>query len=80
MESQSPRGFQFSVKSVVCDGLGAMTSVDSAGPPCFIECVSTAIYQKILEHFMLSPEDKSDGDDESISQQDRPFPQSLNYH
>ncbi len=41
------------------------------GPLCFLKyTVNTAIYQDILEHFMLSSADKLYGDADFISQQD----------
>ncbi len=48
----------------------AMSSA-SVGPLCFLKCsVNTAIYQEILEHFMLPSADKLYGDAGFIFQQD----------
>ncbi len=48
----------------------AMSSA-GVGPPCFLKStVNTAIYQEILEHFMLPSADKLYGDADFIFQQD----------
>ncbi len=49
---------------------GAMSSA-GVGPPCFLKfTVNAAIYQEILEHFMLPSADKLYGDADFIFQQD----------
>ncbi len=49
---------------------GAVTSA-GVGPLCFIKSkVNAAIYQEILEHFMLTSADKLYGDADFIFQQD----------
>ncbi len=51
---------------------GAVTSA-GVGPLCFIKSkVNAAIYQEILEHFMLTSADKLYGDADFIFQQDLP--------
>ncbi len=48
----------------------AMSSA-GVGPPCFMKStVNAAVYQDILEHFMLPSADKLYGDAEFILQQD----------
>ncbi len=55
------------LKSVIC---AAMSSA-GVGPLCFLKStVNTAIYQEILEHFMLPSADKFYGDADFIFQQD----------
>ncbi len=49
----------------------AAVSSAGVGPLCFLKStVNTAIYQEILEHFMLASADKLYGDADFISQQD----------
>ncbi len=56
--------------SEVRDDLGAVTSA-GVGPLCFIKSrVNAAVYQEILEHFMLPSADKLYGDADFIFQQD----------
>ncbi len=56
--------------STVSDDLAAMSSA-GVGPLCFLKStVNAAIYQEILEHFMLPSADKLYGDAEFIFQQD----------
>ncbi len=60
---------------------GAVTSA-GVGPLCFIKSkVNAAVYQEILEHFMLPSADKLYGDDDFIFQQDfstcPPLPSAL---
>ncbi len=56
--------------STVIDSLGCM-SFAGVGPLCFLKStVNTAIYQEILEHFILPSADKLYGDADFIFQQD----------
>ncbi len=56
--------------STVSDDLGCMSSA-GVGPLCFLKStVNTAIYQDIIEHFMLPSADKLYGDADFIFQQD----------
>ncbi len=49
----------------------AATSSAGVGPLCFLKStVNAAVYQDILEHFMLSSADKLYGNADYISQQD----------
>ncbi len=70
-EAQNPRCLRSSVKfpqSVMV--WGAMSSV-GVGPLCFLRSkVNTAIYQEVLEHFMLPAADQLYGDADFIFQQD----------
>ncbi len=70
-EAQNPRCLRSSVKfpqSVMV--WGAMPSA-GVGPLCFLRSkVNTAIYQEILEHFMLPAADQLYGDADFIFQQD----------
>ncbi len=66
-EAQNPRCLRFSVKfpqSVMV--WGAMSSA-GVGPLCFL---NTAVYQEVLEHFMLAAADQLYGDADFIFQQD----------
>ncbi len=70
-EAQNPCCLKSSVKfpqAVMI--LGAMTSA-GVGPLCFIKSkVNAALYQEILEHFMLPSADKLYGDADFLFQQD----------
>ncbi len=56
--------------STVSDGLGAMSSA-GVGPLCFLRSkVNTAVYQEVVEHFMLPAADQLYGDADFIFQQD----------
>ncbi len=70
-EAQNPRCLSSSVKfpqSVMV--WGAMSSA-GVGPLCFLRSkVNTAIYQGVLEHFMLPAADQLYGDADFIFQQD----------
>ncbi len=56
------------MKSVII--WGAVTSA-GVGPLCFIKSkVNAAVYQEILEHFMLPSADKLYGDADFLFQQD----------
>ncbi len=56
----------------------AMSSA-GVGPVCFLKStVNAAIYQDILEHFMLSSADKHFGDADFIFQQDLAPTQTAN--
>ncbi len=67
-EAQNPRCLRSSVKfpqSVMVRG--AMSSA-GVGPLCFLRSkVSTAVYQEVLEHFMLPAADQLYGDADFIS-------------
>ncbi len=66
-EAQNPSCLTF-LKSVMI--WGAVTSA-GVGPLCFIKSrVNAAIYQEILEHFMLPSADKLYGDADLLFQQD----------
>ncbi len=70
-EAQNPRCLRSSVKfpqSVMI--WGAMSSA-GVGPLCFLRSkVNTAVYQEVLEHFMLPAADQLYGDADFIFQQD----------
>ncbi len=70
-EAQNPRCLRSSVKfpqSVMV--WGAMSS-SGVGPLCFLRSkVNTAVYQEVLEHFMLPAADQLYGDADFIFQQD----------
>ncbi len=70
-EAQNPRCLRSSVKfpqSVMV--WGAMSS-GGVGPLCFLRSkVNTAVYQEVLEHFMLPAADQLYGDADFIFQQD----------
>ncbi len=70
-EAQNPRCLRSSVKfpqSVMV--WGAMSSA-GVGPLCFLRSkVNTAVYQEVLEHFMLLAADQLYGDADFIFQQD----------
>ena len=72
-EAQNPSCLKSSVKfpqSVMI--WGAMSSA-GVGPLCFIKSrVNAAVYQEILEHFMLPSADKLYGDADSLFQQTVP--------
>ncbi len=71
-EAQNPCCLKSSVKfpqSVMI--WAAMSSAGDVGPLCFLKStVNAAIYQEILEHFMLPSADKLYGDADFIFQQD----------
>ncbi len=71
VEAQNPRCLRSSVKfpqSVMV--WGAMPSA-GVGPLCFLKSkVNTAVYQEVLEHFMLPAADQLYGDADFIFQQD----------
>ncbi len=70
-EAHNPRCLRSSVKfpqSVIV--WGAMSSA-GVGPLCFLRSkVNTAVYQEVLEHFMLPAADQLYGDADFIFQQD----------
>ncbi len=67
-EAQNPRCLRSSVKSVMV--WGAMSSA-GVGPLCFLRSkVNTAVYQEVLEHFMLPAADQLYGDADFIFQQE----------
>ncbi len=70
-EAQNPSCLKSSVKFLKSGMIwGAVTSA-SVGPVCFIKSrVNAAIYQEILEHFMLPSADKLYGDADFLFHQD----------
>ncbi len=70
-ESQNPCCLKSSVKFPQSVMIWAAMSSAGVGPLCFLKStVNAAIYQEILEHFMLPSADKLYGDADFIFQQD----------
>ncbi len=70
-EAQNPCCLKSSVKFPQSVMIWAAMSSAGVGPLCFLKStVNAAIYQDILEHFMLPPADKLYGDADFIFQQD----------
>ncbi len=70
-EAQKPCCLKSSVKFPQSVMIWAAMSSAGVGPLCFLKStVNAAIYQKILEHFMLPSADKLYGDADFIFQQD----------
>ncbi len=70
-EAQNPCCLKSSVKFPQLVMIWAAMSSAGVGPLCFLKStVNTAIYQDILEHFMLPSTDKLYGDADFIFQQD----------
>ncbi len=70
-KAQNPRCLKSSVKFPQSVVIWAAMSSAGVGPLCFLKStVNTAIYQEILEHFMLPSADKLYGDADFIVQQD----------
>ncbi len=70
-EAQNPCCLKSSVKFPQSVMIWAAISSAGVGPLCFLKStVNAAIYQEILEHFMLSSADKLYGDANFIFQQD----------
>ncbi len=70
-ETQNPCCLKSSVKFPQSVMIWAAMSSAGVGPLCFLKStVNTAIYQEILEHFMLPSADKLYGDADFIFQQD----------
>ncbi len=70
-EAQNPCCMTSSVKFPQSVMIWAAMSSAGVGPLCFLKStVNAAIYQEILEHFMLPSADKLYGDDDFIFQQD----------
>ncbi len=70
-EAQNPWCLKSSVKFPQSVMIWAAMSSAGVGPLCFLKStVNTAIYQEILEHFMLPSADKLYGDADFIFQQD----------
>ncbi len=70
-EAQNPCCLKSSVKFPQSVMIWAAMSSAGVGPLCFLKStVNTAIYQEILEHFMLPPADQLYGDADFIFQQD----------
>ncbi len=69
-EAQNPSWLKSNVKFPRSVIWAAMSSA-GVGPLCFIKCkVNAAVYQGILEHFMLTSADKLYGDADFIFQKD----------
>ncbi len=70
-EAQNPCCLKSSVKFPQSAMIWAAMSSAGVGPLCFLKStVNAAIYQEILEHFMLPSADKLYGDADFIFQQD----------
>ncbi len=70
-EAQNPCCLKSSVKFPQSVMIWAVMSSAGVGPLCFLKStVNAAIYQEILEHFMLPSADKLYGDADFIFQQD----------
>ncbi len=70
-EAQNPCCLKSSVKFLQSVMIWAAMSSAGVGPLCFLKStVNAAIYQEILEHFMLPSADKLYGDADFIFQQD----------
>ncbi|KAI2655415.1 Transposable element Tcb2 transposase [Labeo rohita] len=70
-EAQKSSCLKSSVKFPVSDGLGCHVICWTHSPMSFIKStVNAAVYQQILEHYMLPAADKLFGDDNFIFQQD----------
>ncbi len=70
-EAQNPCCLNSSVMFPQSGMIWAAMSSAGVGPLCFLKStVNAAIYQEILEHFMLPSADKLDGDADFIFQQD----------
>ncbi len=70
-EAQNPCCFKSSVKFPQSVMIWAAMSSAGVGPLCFLKyTVNLAIYQEILDHFMLPSADKLYGDADFIFQQD----------
>ncbi len=70
-EAQNPCCLKSSVKSPQSVTIWAAMSSAGVGPLCFLKStVNAAIYQEILQHFMLPSADKLYGDTDFIFQQD----------
>ncbi|MGK1266944.1 transposase, partial [Klebsiella pneumoniae] len=70
-EAQNPCCLKSSVKFPQSVMIWAAMSSAGVGPLCFLKStVNAAIYQEILEHFMLPSADKLYGDADFIFQQD----------
>ncbi len=70
-EEQNPRCLKSSVKFPQSVMIWASMSSAGVGPLCFLKStVNTAVYQEVLEHFMLTSADKLYGDADFIFQQD----------
>ncbi len=71
VEAQNPCCLKSSVKFPQSVMIWAAMSSAGVGPLCFLKStVNAAIYQEILEHFMLPSADKLYGDADFIFQQD----------
>ncbi len=70
-EAQNPRCLKSSVKFPQSVMIWAAVTSAGVGPLCFIKSkVNSAVYQEILEHFMLTSADKLYGDADFLFQQD----------
>ncbi len=70
-EAQNPCCLKSSVKFLKSVMIWSAVTSTGVGPLCFIKSkVNSAIYQEILEHFMLTSADKLYGDADFLFQQD----------
>ncbi len=70
-ETQNPCCLKSSVKFLKSVMIWSAVTSTGVGPLCFIKSkVNSAIYQEILEHFMLTSADKLYGDADFLFQQD----------
>ncbi len=70
-EAQNPRCLRSSVKFPQSVMVWVAMSSAGVGPLCFLRSkVNTAVYQEVLEHFMLPAADQLYGDADFIFQQD----------
>ncbi len=70
-EAQNPRCLRSSVKFPHSVMVWGVMSSAGVGPLCFLRSkVNTAVYQEVLEHFMLPAADQLYGDADFIFQQD----------
>ncbi len=70
-EAQNPRCLRSSVKFPQSVMVWGAISSAGVGPLCFLRSkVNTAVYQEVLEHFMLPAADQLYGDADFIFQQD----------
>ncbi len=70
-EAQNPSCLKSSVKFLKSVMTWAAVTSAGVGPLCFIKSkVNSAVYQEILEHFMLPSADKLYGDADFLFQQD----------
>ena len=70
-EAQNPSCMKSSVKFPQSEMVWGAMSSGGVGPLCFLKArVNAAVYQEVLEHFMLPSAEKLFGDEEFVFQQD----------